>query len=253
MTAPDYSLFGDKVFRSVRHIPGQSLTYLRNPKVATKSIELSLWAAFDPESAPQNPHAAKETPFLRNHKGISASAMESLRNSEFFSVVRNPYSRFLSGYLNKVSHRGPWQHRTSVRFGVEGMPAPSLEDFLRIVKAADQRSMDPHFRPQHLNLMHGLISLDFMGHLEEMDAVRAYLLRHGMVLQSNNLNATGVGATQATSKLSAEAIDLIQDIYSADFEIYGYSKDHQEVRPVRPIKSVPRNREALDRYLTKKK
>ena len=243
-----YSFVDAHTFRRLRHIPGQPLTYVQNPKVATKSIELSLWKAFDPNVAPLNPHAEKITPFIRGRR-LDARAIQSLRDSQFFSVVRNPYSRFLSGYLNKVKRRGPWRNKTSHRFGVEGTPAPSIEEFLEIVKAADLHSMDPHFRPQYINLLHGPISLDHVGYFEQMDAVGQYLLRYGITLLDNKLNSTGVGTTRQTDTLSARAIELIQDIYQADFEIYGYSKDPDERQPVTPLKSMPRNRETLERYL----
>ena len=242
------SFIDAKTFRRLRHIPGQPLTYVQNPKVATKSIELSLWKAFDPNTAPRNPHAQKITPFLRANN-LDARSIESLGDSEFFSVVRNPYSRFLSGYLNKVGRRGPWRNKTSRRFGVEGTHAPSIEEFLEIVKGAEVHSMDPHFRPQHINLLHGPVSLDFVGYFEEMDAVRQYLLGHGIMLVNNTLNSTGVSMNRVAEMLSPRAIELIQDIYHLDFEIYGYSKDPQKASAVSPIRSMARNREALERYL----
>jgi hypothetical protein len=231
-----------QALRNIRHIPGQSLTYLHNPKVASKSIEATLWKAHDPSGAPDNPHGRKEKPFLRANE-LTEAELQALLGSEFFTVVRNPYSRFLSAFLNKVSGRGDrskatW-HKRSARFGMSAEAHPSINDLLAAMREMPADAIDKHFRPQHLNVLNGIAPIDFLGHMERMEEVEAFLGRHGFALQANRRGATGA-AGLARELLDTAARTAICEIYESDFLIFGYSED--------PTISMPRpERVALSR------
>lgn len=235
-------------FFQLRHIPGQPVSYLQNPKVATKSIEFSLWHAHDPEHAPSNPHAVKQSPFIRGPRELSESTVASLMASRFFSVVRNPYARFISGYLNKVKLPLPWQ-KTSKRFGLPPERQLSIEQFADVVKAADPYDMDPHFAPQHINLMHGFIPLDFVGYLEDMHAVSVFFESHGFKLRSNRMNSTS-SADLMADVLTPHIIKTTQEVFAKDFELFGYSEDPKKLLSIRAIHSLDGNRETLKKYLS---
>src|SRR5690242_6054602 len=69
-------------FQRIKHIPGQALTYLQNPKVASKSIERSLWLAYDRDGAPINPYAVRDRPFLRRPDELLQAGVDSLKASK---------------------------------------------------------------------------------------------------------------------------------------------------------------------------
>jgi hypothetical protein len=246
MVAFSPRLLEKNLFRQLRHIPGQPISYLRNPKVATKTIELSLWRAHDPTTAPGNPHKSPDGPFIRVPQMLSEEVRASLLGSKFFSVVRNPYSRFVSAYLNKVKRHFAWQ-KTSKRFGMPPKPRPTIDKFVDVVKEADPFDMDPHFRPQHINLMRGFIPLDFVGYLEDMDTVAAFFARHGFTIESNKMNSTS-SSERVTDLLTLKAVETIQEVFATDFEIFGYSTDPKQLHPTRPISSITADRDALKRY-----
>jgi hypothetical protein len=216
-----------RVLRRIRHIPGQPVTYLQNPKVASKSIEATLWKAYDPEGAPDNPHGRKPKPFIDNH--ASEEQVSDLLASEFFTVVRNPYARFVSAFLNKVQ-RSAWL-KISAHFGMEPEPRPSVKELLALIHDMPATDLDQHFRPQHINVLHGLAPIDFLGHMERMDEVTAFLDRHGFRMVVNLTNATG--ASERIGEILDDAdLKAIRAIYEEDFRIFGYSED--------PAISMPR-------------
>jgi len=240
-------LLGKNPFQRIRHIPGQPVTYLQNPKVATKSIELSLWRKHDPAGAPENPHAVRDGPFIRRVRDLTNQSRDSLMASRFFSVVRNPYSRFLSAYLNKVAGR-PWK-KISVRMGFTPDSKPTIHDFLAALRDSDPYDVDHHFRPQHINLLRGFVPLDMLGYFEALDDVRTFLNENGFTLESNLKNSTGA-SSRVNELLDARAVSAIQAIYETDFQSFCYSPDPTTLSPVSRIElpDLP-DRELLEKYL----
>lgn len=246
-------LLRDDPFRRIRHIPGQPVTYLQNPKVACTSIEFTLWRAYDAGGAPQNPHTPKPKfrPYIQNARKATAEGLESLLASKFFSVVRNPYARLLSAYLNKVqTSRGAWT-RISRAIGLPPEPVPSLVDFLSALKHCDPYEIDHHFRPQHLNLLHGFAPLDFLGHMERMEEVNAFLYGYGFEMTKQNKNATNAITLIAHYIGPREAVFVIL-FYAVDFEIYGYSDDLRQLLPVRGSTATYSDRTPLRQFLERR-
>ena len=92
-----------------------------------------------------------------------------------FTVVRDPASRVLSGYIEKIG-QGLKQSQPIVEALEERTGHPvraedvSLEQFLDVVGAQDSRDQDPHWRRQADHLGLGLVPYDAVIHLEDLDA-----------------------------------------------------------------------------------
>ena len=200
--------------------------------MATKTIESSLWDAHD-GNAPDNPHRAEGSPFLT--RGQVSSRLDEVLRTELFTVVRNPYSRFLSAYMNKVEKDGAWR-KLGGRFGFAPPTVPSMSALLERLAEMVPADLDPHFRPQHLNVLHGVAPLQFVGHLEDMSTVERYLAGHGIALRGEARSVASTGA----SALVGERLDdttraLVRQIYSRDFAAFGYSEDWRESGPARNV------------------
>jgi hypothetical protein len=231
-------------FRHVSHIPGQPISYLKNPKVACTSIELTLWRAHSAANVPRVPHRHPDRPFLRTVGDLNETAITSLLASKFFSVVRNPFARTLSAYLNKVGVRKrPWQ-RISATIGMRGDVHPPLEDLLQALIDSNPLTTDKHFQPQCMNLMHGFAPLDYLGHMERMDAVVDYLQQYGIGLERSHVNTTNA-TEQVQQRIGDKAADLIRRYYADDFRLYGYSGDPGVLEPVRDADVLNPSREKL--------
>jgi hypothetical protein len=246
MQLPPHSL--RHPFRIIRHIPGQPISYLNNPKVGCTSIALTMWRVHNPTNVPRIPHRHDERPFIRNFLDFPESASASLLQSRFFTVVRNPFARTLSAYLNKVGlGKKPWI-RISATMGLSPDVHPSLEDLLQAMIDSNPFTIDKHFQPQWMNVLHGFAPLDYLGHMEQMDSVADYLQQFGFALERSHVNTTN--ATEKVQRLIGDkAADLIRRYYADDFRLYGYSDDPGVLAPVRKADVLNSSREKLKRTL----
>ena len=231
----------------LRHIPGQPVTYLQNHKAASNSIELALWRAHDPHGVPADPHVP-ERPFIKNMRRATETEIQSLLASEFFSVVRNPYSRFLAAYLDKVGVGKRSWTRISGSLGLAPDFHPSLAELLSALQDSNPYEVEKHFRPQHMVLLHGLAPLDFLGHMERLDRLSEFLRGHGLELQRYDRHATHAAARVREVIRPYEA-RIIARYYEADFQIYGYSENPAELFPLERPSPTQADRMPLRRFI----
>jgi hypothetical protein len=87
----------------------------------------------------------------------------------------------------------------------------------------DPLRMDAHWRPQHLNLGHGLIEYDLVGRLETF-AADATRIRDATGMPDLPMPVWNASNKPATKLLDSRAdlLRKVQDIYARDFELYGY-------------------------------
>jgi hypothetical protein len=217
------------------------LTYLNNPKVACSTIKTSLWLAESPTTFTGDPHRRRNSPFPSKADELAADLDRFLR-STFFSVTRNPYARALSGYLNKIvrehgentdRENGVWV-KFCRQYGLSPEdPPPRFGDFLRIIADDKPHDINPHFRPQHLNLLHPIAPMDFIGHLEDMDTVESFLRQRGVLMRTLAPRPTNA-QNRIGEYFEPETIALVQRIYADDFALYGYALDPARQAPERP-------------------
>lgn len=154
-----------------------------------------------------------------------------------FAVVRNPYSRALSGYLDKVV-RGEAQFNTlrpniSVLRGCDPLDIDhktvTFLEFCEALKIFKRpRQFDQHWRPQAAHICSSFINYDLFAKLESID--------EGMEIVSKKTGVKHISkergrdhATSANDKVmefySESTASIIRDIYKDDFELFGYSLD----------------------------
>ncbi|WP_170764913.1 sulfotransferase family protein [Ruegeria lacuscaerulensis] len=177
------------------------------------------------------------------------------------AFVRNPYSRVLSAYLDKIdrinknknnansndffvsiyndiinfresSERNSFAQKVLDRFNhSEGRPIDFLT-FLQWIKANQSHSwiaQDEHWAPQSDILRYPTIKIDFLGRFENLGKDAEIALRMmGADFGFPSQNEIGFKATRATSQLkefySDAHIELVNELYSSDFDAYGYSR-----------------------------
>jgi hypothetical protein len=186
----------------------------------------------------ENPHdRMKATPFVKPFQLPPAVLEDVLTSREFarFTVVREPASRLLSGYLEKVG-QGLKQSRGIVEdlktsTGEEIAPEDvTLAQFVDVVSAQESREQDPHWRRQADHLGLGIIDYDAVIHLENLDASWARIgeLTGIVDLQEQFYcrNSTGAGARMG-EYYSPELLAKVADTYARDYDLLDYP------RPVR--------------------
>jgi len=140
------------------------------------------------------------------------------------SCARNPYTRSLSGYLDRVVNGDPSLYRE-----FRGRKPHSFEAFLEVLLSSKPETLDPHFRPQYLNLWLKSVSYDAIFYLEDIATLRRAL--RGTIGEFE-LETFAPHSRRAQEKMrtyyTPRAVELVKAIYEEDFVRLGYSKNIED-------------------------
>ena len=216
------SLFGIQPDMQIWWTPELPIIHVANPKAGCSSINQSLKSAqarlyekagidFERKSSA---HVADD---CLHQYGLAPSAC---RRRYLISSIRNPYTRALSGYLDKVDGQ---DHRVYGEFQRMERVA-DFADFLRALKRYRPPRMDGHFRPQHYNLNYPKVAYDAVFYLENTSAISAFVSK---LIPHFELRSFSPHARNAVGKLAQYYDDatrqLVREIFARDFERFGYS------------------------------
>jgi len=147
-----------------------------------------------------------------------------------FSFVRNPYSRALSCYLEKIAGHMWLRDLRLPELGFQPDEDVTFVEFLR--KVADQApaEMDIHWAPQHHLLSLDKVSYGFLGRFEQLHSdLRSVIAHLGITAPAGLLARPTLHRTGASEKSAQfydpESVDLVREIYREDFNRLGYGVD----------------------------
>ena len=157
-----------------------------------------------------------------------------LRDSAFFRfcIVRNPYSRVISAWRNKVIQCEPgyellYERLTGTPPPLEGKPTPSFSTFLRFLQTEqDLDACNPHWQRQAAHVLFSAIRYTHIGKLENLPETLSKLQSHlgtsvSLTLPNKNRSASDV----RYSCLTQSTAELIYHMYKDDFTTFQYSAD----------------------------
>jgi hypothetical protein len=158
---------------------------------------------------------------------LSAEQVERFEHLFKFTFVRNPYSRVLSAYLDKIVKDDEPGRRRKMRKALSG-EAPSFEDFVRWL-AKGGLYEDVHWAPQSSILVIPVERFDFVGKLERleddfqrvMENLPASCRGGGGAVQTFAPHSTGAGDKES-AYYTKELREIIARLYREDFELFGY-------------------------------
>jgi sulfotransferase famil protein len=147
-----------------------------------------------------------------------------------FSFVRNPYSRVLSCYLEKIAGEQWLRELRLPRLGFAPDEHVSLAAFLERVADQPMAEMDIHWAPQAVLLSLGRVTYDFLGRFESFHAdLSAVIARVGFDAPEHLLHQRSAHTTNARDKVMEyyddRTLRLVRHIYRADFDRLGYGRD----------------------------
>lgn len=147
-----------------------------------------------------------------------------------FSFVRNPYSRALSCYLEKIAGEQYLRDMRLPKLGFEPTDDVSFVDFLRRVAEQQPRQMDAHWAPQAHLLSPRRVDYDFFGRFEYFQAdVSRIAERLGLDVPEGYMEIRTAHTTNAGSRLAEyyddTSVRLVREIYRDDFKLLGYGFD----------------------------
>ena len=178
-------------------------------------------------------------------------AREILASEEYlkFSVVREPYERLVSAFLEKFvynrEHPRNLLHTRQIIAQVQGSDeidlhkGISFDDFISVILRQDSWDLDPHWRPQYL-YMRGVPHLDRVFRIEDLGDIADYLrekrnlqveLAHrNRISKSSEVLAAAssctadqldeAGAISPESFLSSPHAQAIREYFREDFALY---------------------------------
>lgn len=210
----------------VLFLPRLKAVYFRVPKVANSTIINTLLAAeFADEPAMQSMSSkARKLAAQELVTGHQDKLLRALKDGGHFtfSVVRNPYARIVSCYLNKIR---PVRRKTHQRRQI-GLPTQgelSLIEFLEAVRSQPPNEMNRHWRLQSVQIP-SRARIDFVGRLENLEADLRHVcevLGVPPVIVNAGPRPTGAGSRLA-DLVGPREKEIIDEVYAPDFERFGY-------------------------------
>jgi len=154
-----------------------------------------------------------------------------IEGTEFFKFcfVRNPYSRLLSAYLDKIVNKREQLRQIKQVLGRPMFPDQpvSFAEFIHAVADTPVTMMDPHWKVQYNHLEGDSIAFDFIGRFENLDADMAEVGRR-VGLDMTHYRDHSPHRSGADNKVEDYYTDelraLVYKVYEADFETFGYSR-----------------------------
>jgi hypothetical protein len=187
-----------------------------------------------------NIHDRVHTPLLTPFQlGQDYYVRECLYGDYFrFAFVRNPFSRLLSCYLDRiVGRKGTRPRRQLNRFlGTSAEDDISFQTFIEAICSQESRDMNDHWRDQYTTLQCGDISLDFIGKVERLGADLAIISERVTEEGEDPLSADVNKSPQKTSAgervkqyYDEKVADFVRQRFEKDFTVYGYSMELDRV------------------------
>ena len=217
--------------------------YFEVPKAGCGTMKATLGSAEAARSHPAlveqvqaAPHdRTRATPFVKPFQLSPKQLEEVLTSRRYarFAVVREPASRLLSAYLEKIrqglQQSGPVLEALRDRLG-DAAPATAqditLEQFVSVAAAQSSREQDPHWRRQVDLIGVGSVRHDAIIHLEQLDDSWDQVARLTGIedLQSQFYcrNSTGASA-KVQAEYTPEILARIATGYAEDYRAFGYA------------------------------
>jgi Sulfotransferase family len=227
----------------------RKLAYVETPKVACTSIKKFMMdqyhGAVFPLSNNSQVHDRNISPLKQLFSMPAQDAENVIFGAQYrrFSFVRNPFSRLLSGYLDKLVNNDYERRRHLPLMGFELGSHPTLLEFLGRLKLQNDTERDVHFATQSSLLEVDTVTYDYIGRFEGFrqnfqDFQSDF---YGVGPATDSYETFGKHhASDANSKVLAHYGDaevaLVREIYAKDFALFGYSEDIAKVNePVPPV------------------
>ncbi len=211
------------------------VVYVETPKVACSTIKrvLQLLETDGDESKiPESVHDRMHSPLAMPSK-IDCSLPELFAGPEFFrfSYVRNPFSRALSTYFDKVVNNEAERRRLIPELGLAPEYTPSLEEFLHKIQLQKPYHRDIHWSTQYYLLQPNKVAYSFIGRFETFAVTWPLVLSKIAPQQFRKYQETSVrhhrsdASNLASTYLNPSVTKLILDIYDEDFDEFRFCRD----------------------------
>ncbi|MEF8792416.1 sulfotransferase family protein [Thiohalorhabdus sp.] len=210
--------------------PARRYCYFRLPKCANSTVIKTLFR-YDP-TLEEGPVSADVHTMKKRFSGLFRARVWTPRqltaNYFCFSVVRNPYTRVLSAYLDKIAAAEAGQYGFVARSaGFEEARGVSFSRFVSFLESGGLYA-NPHWAPQVALLPVEPSGLAFLGRVESLDEDLGKLADRlfgegtfqGAALRADRRRGSDI---RTADFYDAELFCRVYRLYRSDFEAFGYS------------------------------
>ena len=177
-------------------------------------------------------HARENVPLPSLVDLDDATQKEVLESDGFFrfAIVRNPYSRVVSAWKNKVVPCEPGAERLylEIKGRLPDMHAKELiafDEFVSYLGKIDLRASDPHWRRQVDHLFLDALSFSLVGKMEDMSGAMERFQQHLGLAEPLMTGKKNVSAPVGLATYDQNLADKVYSLYREDFERLGYNRD----------------------------
>lgn len=205
--------------------------YVATPKVGFTKIKKMLFEAEQGRPVVDRIlHDPAFSPLLEPIDDIDLVA-KALASPDWFrfAFVRNPFTRLVSCYVQKIQRSSDQRPRLLPVLGLPAdAPTPSFAEFVRRVADQDDAVRDIHWASQHHLLRPDLVKYDFVGRMERMAEDLAHVCERLSItpLQPLDLKINRVGGIETVASHYDDALQrLVVSTFARDFEAFGYDPE----------------------------
>lgn len=198
--------------------------YMRVPKAANSTVLRTLLERLpEPGIDPADIERAKVRSV--HFRDLRADELRRVAGFLTFTVVRDPYARLLSAYLDKFQPGHKYIGRYGAQVAAHDAGRITYPGFCRWL-AAGGEAVNAHWMAQ-TRLAGAVDRLDFVGRVETLEADMGALLARIDGSPEVRVARAGPPPTGASARLAehydAECRQIVAEVYAADFARFGYS------------------------------
>jgi len=241
-----WARFQNSVGRHLEFVPAETFDYSINislqhryvfvetPKVCCSTIKLSLQRL---ETAlpdfiwpdEMDVHNRDFSPLLKPSQVLNFDALLDTESLFRFCFVRNPYTRLLSCYLDKIAGNKPPKRAILTALGRETNDLKvdvSFSDFVNAIDSQSIQEMNPHWRPQYYQTFQNTLEFDFIGKFESFSDDFRYVLTSIVAGGITSLSTEVRHKTGASHLLdhyyTEEILAKVNQLFAVDFTAFDY-------------------------------
>ena len=142
-----------------------------------------------------------------------------------FAIVRDPYQRIVSVYLDLFDKSAPFFSYEAYWFGILDRNM-SFKEFIKVISRIPTSLLGPHFCPQHI-ILKNVPDVRVFRIEKDKRELTDFLRSYGIELQHRNKNKSEY---DYRTFYDEETFELVSKLYGGDVEWFGYGEEEAGIR-----------------------
>lgn len=202
---------------------GKKIVFVRILKSASTSLLNELLPLIEPQLATYNLTDEEIDALSFYYVQNKLSALESDHTK--FCLVRNPFARIVSVYLDLFKVKRESFTYANYWFGILRHDM-SFKEFIKTISVIPKQWLGPHFSSQH-QILENTGYIENITHFrieKDMDAIYSFLNNFSITLPHRNKQKNNY---DYVTFYDQESLELVYQLYSKDVHAFGYLEDFE--------------------------